>query len=262
MKRTSIVVLFATVMAAGVAALLTSLVLAAGSSTVSFSFTPSVVPKRAFHAGEIHVHLATAVTGDSETDRVRFNFDDDFRFSPGAVPTCKLADIVGQLDLAQAMARCGSAKVGSGTGQATNDTSISSACVLAFNARSLEGGRALLLFTRAQVGPSSTTIDCSNPRSNHNGNVTLLLLGDLRKSAAGSDYGTQIDFNHITSATPIPVTDLDLTLRRTRYVRARCFEDFSRTWQLRTKVRYAHPDSVQTVDSAQRCAVRPAATAG
>ena len=227
---------------------------AAGTSTVSFKFTPSTVPEHTFRAGAFNVHAHSAFTHDTRADRIRFNFDDDFRFAADSVPSCNPFHISGIIDMAQAMARCGSAMVGSGTAQFTHGTETYNGCILAFNRTPPDLPPRVLLFIRANFAPSSA-INCSNPRSNHDGNATVLLQGALRRGETGPDYGVQLDLNHLTQAAAFPITDLVLTLHRGDYLSARCaIEDSVRGWQLRTRVRYANPRRVQTLDDyAQRC---------
>jgi hypothetical protein len=83
----------------------------------------------------------------------------------------------------------------------------------------------------------------------------VLVQGALRRSSTGPDYRTQLDFNHL-SATPLPLTDVNLTLGEGEYVSGRCFDDHPRSWQLRTRLRYVNPDGAQIVDSTQQCGVR------
>ena len=64
---------------------------------------------------------------DRALDRLRSRFDTD------AVPTCNPDDLVGQIDMAEAIGRCGSAEVGAGTGEGTLGTAIFNGCVLVFN---------------------------------------------------------------------------------------------------------------------------------
>jgi hypothetical protein len=250
-RRRSVLVLATTTAILGAA----GITMAAGTSTASFKFTPSTVPKHRFRAGALTVHSHTAFTRDTQTDRIRFNFDDHFRFAPRSVPSCNPSNVLGSIDMAQAMARCGSTKVGSGTMQFAHATETYNGCILAFNRTPLDRPPRILLLMRAEVAPSPATIDCSNPRANHNGNVTVLLQGTLRRGETRPDYRVQLDLNHIAQATPLPITDLVLTLDRGSYVSARCAtEDSVHGWQLRTRIRYANPRKVQTLDdSAQRC---------
>src|SRR5437016_13626680 len=86
--------------------------MASRSTRVSFEFTPSTVPRHTYAAGAIHVHLRTAVPHRTRASRIRFDFDNHFRFAPDAAPTCHSEDISNsQIDMATAMARCGPAKV-------------------------------------------------------------------------------------------------------------------------------------------------------
>ena len=235
----------------------TGITMAVGTSTVSFIFTPSTVPKHHFTSGTLSVHAHSAFTRDTRTDRIRFNFDDQFTFAPSSVPaSCNPFDVSAIIDMAEAMARCGPAKIGTGTVQFTHATETYNGCILAFNRTPPGQLPRVLLFMVAGFAPASTTIDCSNPRSNHNGNSTVLLQGILRRGETRPDYRVQLDLNHISQATAFPITDLDLKLQRGRYISARCgTEDRLRAWQLRTRLRYVNPTSFQKVDSTQRCSV-------
>jgi hypothetical protein len=245
---TTAAVAAATLVVAGVA-------IASRTTRVSFEFTPNTVPRHEFTAGAIHVHLRTDVPPRTRASRIRFDFDNHFRFSPGAFPICDhFEDVPDQIgiDMAAAMAQCGSAKVGSGTAQAKSGTTIVKTCVLAFNGpRSDEGLPTLKLFIRADLSPP--TVDCSNPRSNHNGDVSLELVGVLGHSPRPG-YGRKLSFNRMNRVQPFPLTDLDLTLQRGHYVSAHCSpEDHFHGWRLRTKVGYVKPPRVQVVNSTQEC---------
>jgi hypothetical protein len=221
---------------------------------VSFEFTPSTVPRDRYEAGAIHVHLRTAEPAETRASRIRFDFDNHFRFVPGAFPVCPREDIASSgVDMATAMARCGSAKVGEGTAQAKNADTTFDTCVLIFNGpRSEDGVPTVLLHVRVQFPPQPA--DCSHPASNHSGNVTLLVVGFLGHSKLDG-YGRELRFNRLNRVQPVPLTDFDLKFHRRDYVSARCsVEDVFRGWQLRTKVGYVKPRSVQVVESTQQCA--------
>jgi hypothetical protein len=234
----------------------TALILVAPGIAIaaSFKFTPSAVPKHWFKAGALNIH-ARPVSRYSDTDRIRFNFDDHFRFAPSSVPASCNPFEISFGGMAHAMARCGSAKTGSGTVQFTHGTETYNGCALAFNRTPPDHLPRVLLFIRAKFAPYSTTIDCSNPRSNRKGNSTVLLQGTLRPRATGPAYKVQLDFKHITQAAGVnPINDLNLTLQRGRYITARCaHEDAFRGWQLRTKLTYINPSRARAVDSTQRC---------
>jgi hypothetical protein len=221
------------------------------AATVRFEFTPSTVPEDDFRAGALDLLLRTGATHDTRTTRIEFGFDDDFRFSTDVVPTCDPDELVGQIDMAEAMGRCGSAKVGAGTGEGTLGTAIFNGCVLAFNGTPSDDGLpAILLFIRAD--PSPPTIDCSNPDSNHNGHYTLLWQGSLADAPDGSGYGRVLTLRHL--AAPVQINDLNLTLGNGDYVSARCSSpDALDGWQLRTQLRYLRPRSAQTMHSIQPC---------
>lgn len=221
------------------------------AATVRFEFNPSTVPEDDFRAGTLDLLLRTGATHDTRTTRIEFGFDDHFRFNPDAVPTCNPDDLVGQIDMAEAMGRCGSAEVGTGTGEGTLGTAIFNGCVLAFNGTPSDDGLpTLLLFIRAD--PSPPTIDCSEPDSNHNGHYTLLWQGSLVNASEGSGYGSVLTLRHL--AAPAQINDLNLTLDNGDYVSARCdSQDALEGWQLRTQLRYLRPRSAQTMHSIQPC---------
>jgi hypothetical protein len=221
------------------------------AATVRFEFNPSTVPEDDFSAGALDLLLRTGATHDTRTTRIEFDFDDHFRFATDAVPTCNPDDLVGQIDMAEAMQRCGSAKVGTGTGEGALGTAIFNGCVLVFNGTPSDDGLpTVLLFIRAD--PSPPTIDCSNPDSNHNGHYTLLWQGSLAYAPDGSGHGSVLTLRHL--ARPVQITDLNLTLGNGDYVSARCdSQDAQEGWQLQTQLSYLKPRSVQTMHSIQPC---------
>jgi len=267
-RRSAIVLALATAGALAVA----GVALAAGNSTVSFKFTPSNVPTNSFQAGQINVHTHTNYTGATQTDRARLFFDDDFRVNRAATPKCRVADITGDLTMKAAMNRCGSSLIGKGRAQATTGANTVNACVLVFNGKGAQGE--ILLFTRAQASPPFT-INCQMPRNNTNGNASLLLKGDLKHpanvpGANDADFkdpnkcsgpqrkGCLLDFKNITSASPFPLTDFNVTVGKPRvpnagnFISARC-HDGNHRWNLRTKFDYVNPSSSQTVNASQVC---------
>jgi hypothetical protein len=246
-------VALAAVAVAAASLVVAAVTMASQGTRVSFEFTPSTVPRDRYEAGAIDVHLRTAVPPQTRASRIRFDFDDHFRFAPGGFPVCDREDISnGQVDMATAMARCGSAKVGSGTAQAAGANATFSTCVLIFNGpRSEDGVRTVLLHVRVQFPPQ--VADCSDPASNHGGNFTLLVVGFLGHSKLPG-YRRELRFNRLNRVEPVPLTDLELTFQRDDYVSARCsVEDLFRGWQVRTKVGYVEPRRVEVVNSTQQC---------
>jgi hypothetical protein len=236
--------------AAGALAIV-GIALAAGHSTVHAHFSPSNVPKSTFKAGTINVHTHTNYTGATQTDRAQLNFDDDIKVNPGAAAKCAKSKLAGNKTMKQAMAKCAKALVGKGTAQAKAGPNKVHACVLAFNGKPKSGKATVLLFTRAQAAPPFT-IKCSNPKRNTHGNTTVLLQGVFKKSRLGGDFGKNLDFKHITQASPLPLTDFNVTAHKGNYVSARC-HDANHKWNLKTKFTYVHPSRSQTVSTSQTC---------
>jgi len=224
----------------------------ATSSTSTFEFTPSTVPKEVYKSGKLAVHTHTTYTSAGQkTDRAQLDFDNDLRIRTSGIPQCNKSSIAGNVTMAQAMSACATAKLGSGTALANaaspGDTQ---ACVLAFNGQPSSGRPTLLLFTRVFV--TGQTRNCSNPAGNTSGFTTVLLEGVIR-SATG-DFGSQLDVNHITSVAALPLSDFRVSVKRGGYVSARC-QDANRQWNLNTTFTYANPSASQTVTDAQTCQV-------
>jgi hypothetical protein len=228
--------------------------LAATTSTSVFKFTPDKVPKRTYKAGKLFVHTHTNYHGvnGAATKRAQLSFDDDFRIRTKGIPTCRTSKVSSTITMQAAMAACGRAKVGSGKAEAAAGANTVHACVLAFNGKRSNRRPTLLLFTRANAAPPFT-IDCSSPSTNTQGNTNVLLRG-VYKNARG-DYGKQLDIDNINVASPIPLTDFKVTVKRGRYVSARC-HDRNKEWNVRTKFTYVSPNSTQTIHSSQACTVQ------
>ncbi len=161
-------------------------------------FSPSALPANTFKAGTlfVHTHGTYANPGNQNaggaTDRAELFFDDDGKTNPSATPKCNPNSISSATTtLAQAMAACGSAKVGNGKAQAIYDppppgggTNTVNGCVLVFNGTPTPQGQPTsLVFTRIQVGiPPNNTINCST--NGNQGNVTVLLPGTIRPNPA------------------------------------------------------------------------------
>lgn len=252
-KRRSAVVL---ALAAAGALAIAGIALASGSSTVSFKFSPNTVPKNSVKAGQINVHTHTNYTGATQTNRAQLYFDSDFKVNTSATPKCSKSKISGNITMKQAMAKCKSSLIGLGTATAKAGTNTVHACVLAFNG-SGTGGH-VLLFTRANAAPPFT-INCSSPSTNTKGNTTVLLDGAL-KAANKPGFGKLLDFKNITSASPLPLTDFNVTVGKPKvpnaknYISAKCSHS-NHTWKLQTKFTYTNPAATQTVNSHQTCKV-------
>jgi hypothetical protein len=161
-----------------VALAVTTVALAAATSTATFSFSPRVVTKIAYKPGTIFFHTHTSYTppGNSvpggATKRVQLNFDNDFKFSPGAAPTCT-ASLSGK-DMARPWLnglreRDDRGRFASAIDPALPGSPTIHGCVLVFN----RPANRALLFLREGHEPRSIT--CTNPSSNHQGTTTVLL---------------------------------------------------------------------------------------
>jgi hypothetical protein len=228
---------------------------AAISSTSQLKFTPSNVPTSTFQNGALNLHTHTNYSNTSSqfTDKAQLNFDNDIKVNTGATAKCNKTQISGTKTMAQAMAACGSKLIGKGTATAAAGANTVHACVLAFNG-SGTGGH-VLLFTRANAAPPFT-ISCANPSSNTQGNTNVLLDGGL-KAAGKPGYGKLLDFNNIHAASPLPLTDFNVTVGKPTvpgaggWISAKCSHS-PKTWKLQTKFTY-DSGSPQTINSTQTC---------
>ncbi len=245
--RTPTVIVVALVGAGAMA--LAGTALGGASSTATFTFTPSTVPKDTFRKGSLFVHTHTNyTTKGTKTARAQLDFDDDLRINTQGIPRCSPGSVAGNITMKQAMAACGSAKVGSGTAEANlSSPGDVHGCVLAFNGTPSGSNPTLILFTRLNV---PGTINCANPANNTSGNATVSLVGVLKP--ASGDFGTQLDVNNIPQT--LPLSDFQTTVERGSYVSARC-HDADKAWNLRTRFTYANPNGTQTVSDAQTCQV-------
>jgi hypothetical protein len=262
--RRSVVILAVAVGAAAVAGIALAAPNGDSSSVQGSKFSPSTLPKDTFKTGSlfVHTHAHYANPGNSNpggaTDRAQLYFDDDGKLNTTGIPKCDPAD-VSSGDMAHAMSVCGSAKVGGGTAQAiTNGGAFFiNGCVLLFNGKPDAAGHATnLVFTRVNVAQPST-ISCSNPATNHQGNVTVLLRGVVKPNPTSlpADFvgGKMLDVQHITQAAAFPLTDFKVTAQRGSYISARC-HDADHKLNIRGKFTYNDGQS-DTVNSQQTCTV-------
>ncbi len=249
-RRTAVVISVAAASALAVV----GVAMAATSSTAVFSFSPDKVPKKTRKPGKLFVHTHTSYGSSSgATSRAQLYFDDDIKINNKRIPRCNKTKVSGNIDMAAAMAACGRAKVGSGKAQAAAGSNTVHACVLAFNGKLQNGKPTILLFTRANVAPPFT-IGCTIAAQNHQGNTTVLLEGVLKKVRKG-DYGTQLDIKNINKASALPLIDFRTTVKRGKYVSARC-RDRNHKWNLKAKFTYLNPSSNQKVKDSQTCRVK------
>ncbi len=98
-KRRVVVVL---ALAAAMSLAVAGIAYAAISSTVTFKFTPTKVPKTTYKAGQINVHTHTNYSDVSSqyTDRAQLYFDSDFKVNTSATPKCAKSKISGTKTMA------------------------------------------------------------------------------------------------------------------------------------------------------------------
>jgi hypothetical protein len=236
--------------------------LASATSSFSFKFSPSTVPKTTFKGGSLFTDLETHYTNpgngnpDGAVERTQIYLDKNFKVDPSQAAKCSSSSLSGQT-MAGAMAACSHALVGKGVAQAINPTTSGTVygCVLLFNGKPTSTGLPTLqVFTRVRL--PSGTIDCSNPSTNTQGQATVLLQGVL-KPASGL-YGKVLDVNHITQAAALPLTVYKTTIKKGKYISARCAAS-DKTWHMKTtwtynKVGTQGGDSA-TVSKTQKCSV-------
>jgi hypothetical protein len=237
------------------------------SSLQGSKFSPSTLPFNTFRAGSlfVHTHAHYANPGNNNpggaTDRAQLYFDDDGKLNTTGVPRCDPAQIQGaSVTLQQAMARCGTAKVGAGKAQAITNGGVYTipGCVLVFNGKPTASGQPTsLVFTRVHAfdPPPNNTINCSV--NANQGDLAILLKGIIKPNPTSltADYvgGKMVDYDHITAAASFPLTDFQVTVKKNSYISARC-HDADHRLNIRGKFTYNDGQS-DTVATSQACTV-------
>jgi hypothetical protein len=241
--------------AAGVLAV-AGIAIAATTSTFSFKFSPSTVPKLNYKAGSLFTNLTTHYDTPGNNipggavERTQIYLDKNFKINPSAAPKCAPSQLANKT-MKAAMAACGPALVGKGTAQATANGAFNiNGCVLLFNGKPRNNHPTLQVFTRVQASNPST-ISCTDPAHNTQGNATILLTGELKP--ATSPYGKVLDVNHITQAATFPLTIFKTTIKKGNYVSARCAAA-DKTWRMQTTWTYNNGVK-KTVKKTQLCTV-------
>jgi hypothetical protein len=232
-----------------------------GNSTVSFKFTkvPAGSLGKSFKSGKLNVHThMTYTVPNTDTKRAQLYFDNDLKFNTGAAPICS-NDLTGK-NMKQAMALCGSSLVGTGTATANVSTpGDTHACVLGFNAK-ISGKAGIELLARAKL---LGTINCSNPKTNTNGDTTILLEAPFKAnpSSLGGDYagGKWLDFDGSAIPSGTPLSDFNVTIQKGGYVQGKC-GDANKQLNMKTVFTYTTSNdpnppiqTQQTVLSKQAC---------
>jgi hypothetical protein len=233
-------------LAAAGAVAVAGVAMAASSSTFSFKFSPYQVPKNSYKAGGLFTDLRTSYTNPADpVQRTQIYLDKNYKINANAAGKCSPNQLSSKT-MAQAMAACKNALVGTGKAQAQAAFGTVQACVLLFNGKPQNGNPTLQVFTRAQATPASH-ITCTNPSSNNQGNATVLLTGVL-KPASGL-YGKVLDVNNITQSSPFPLTVYTTTIKKGNYISAKCP---SKTWNMQITWTYKSGKK-NTVHKTQAC---------
>jgi hypothetical protein len=228
----------------------------ATTSSFTFSFSPSKVPKKTYKAGALKSNLVTSYTKPGNNfpggavERTQLYLDKNWKISPGAAKKCSAGQLTGKT-MKAAMKACGKAKVGSGTATANaNGAFIINGCVLLFNGEPKGGKPTLQVFTRIQ-GSNPSTISCADPANNTQGNATVLLTGVLKD--ASSPYGKVLDVNHITQSASFPLEIFKTKIKKGNYISARC-KAANKTWNMKVIWTYNN-DAKRIVKRTQPCQV-------
>ena len=254
-KRYAVLIAIAAV--AGVA--LAGVALAAPTSTFTFKVTPSTAPQNTYKPVSLFSDLKTHYTNPGNNnpggavDRAQLYLDKYAKVDPTQAAKCADNQLAGKT-MAQAMAACKNALVGSGTATATaNGLFQINGCVLLFNGKPATSGPdaglpTLKVFTRVQASNPST-ISCANPTTNTQGNATILLNGVLR-NATGL-YGKVLDVNNITQSASFPLEEFKTTIGKSTstYIQAKCQPS---PWHMKTTWTYNNNVS-KTVSKTQPC---------
>jgi hypothetical protein len=139
-----------------------------------------------------------------------FHFDGDITFDTTGIPECAPTSVT-NVSTVQAMAACGTAKVGSGT--ALYNAGTTSAVITAFNGTPSGGSDRLLIHIEIPSGPTY-----------------LLLVGEIGPSSRGAPFGTEINVPPTSwpNTAGFAITNFALTLDNLEgspghhYVNARC----------------------------------------
>jgi hypothetical protein len=213
---------------------------AASVSTVTMGASASPTPDSltTFSGVSLSFGLDASYSGgfNPVPTHVKFHFDNDVAFDTTGLPQCAPSAIIG-MTTAQAIAACGSAKVGSGS--ASYNAGAFNAVITAFNGIPSGGHDRLLLHDDI-----------------NNGTVIEVLVGDIGPSSLGGDFGTQIDF--AIPVTPgVALTHLATSLDNLEpvpghhYVSARC-SDLDRVLNFAADFTY-NDASTRTAAATQAC---------
>ena len=153
--------------------------------------------------------------------------------------------------MAQAMAACKNALVGSGTATATaNGLFKINGCVLLFNGQPQSGLPTLKVFTRVQAAnPATSAARTRRPTTRA---TRPCCCNGVLKTATGL-YGKVLDVNHITQAASFPLTEYKTTVKHGSYGSIRCAAA-DHLWHGKVVFTYNN-NTTSTVSKTQQCTV-------
>jgi hypothetical protein len=247
-KRVALVAAGAVAVLFGAAGIALAETVVTGGGEVS----PSSLPETRYAPVSMQVEIQVSTDEPSgvpdRLSRIALNLDDDGRIATKGLPTCKPAKIR-NATIRLALQECRDARVGRGDATVVipvgQGHTAERATVNVFNGTRRNGNPTVLFHARADFG------------------YTELMVGTIRKSAAGPDFGKVL-------TTPIPriqlnavLRDLEVTVRkawrfrgtRRSYISARC-HDPDRTLNVRARFELNGGAQTQTGDVAQTCSVQ------
>jgi hypothetical protein len=231
------------------------------SSLQGSGIKPTTLPRLTYKNAAliVHTHATYAHPGIAAqggyTDHAQLYFDNDGKLNTTGIPRCDKSSVSGNITMKQAMAACGTSKVGAGTAAALLSTSTVHGCAIVFNGKPNAAGQPTdLIFTRFQVSVPSS-ISCANPASNTSGNASVLLVGTVKPnpSSLGPDFsgGKMLDVPNIPRT--LPLSDYNVTTQRGSYIQARC-HDADHRLNIKGKFTYSDGQS-DTVGASTACTV-------
>jgi hypothetical protein len=212
-----------------------------GNQTIGIS--PSKLSKKQFKNVKLHTDTTFLYNGDpgsptaptltpAAAKDVKLKFDDDIKFTTKGLPTCKASKLE-QTTTAQALAKCGKSKVGTGSATVCVIANPGTPCggpftgaITAFNGTPKNGNPTIVLHVR---------VDALS--------VTTILVGTLKGGGTG-DFGSTLDVP-VPSTLPTATTDFNVIVtkkytfkgKKYSYVAARC-HDSNHQLNLQTTITY------------------------
>jgi hypothetical protein len=217
------------------------------------SISPSTLPKKRFAPVSLHL-LVKLITDDADgipapLTNLKLDFDDDGRITTTGLATCDPAQLE-NTTTATALSLCGPAQVGTGLAQVRVPVGDSfqqyPATLTAFNGL-VQGGKPTLVV---------------HARSDDLG-VTQVLVGTIRDSKAGKDFGKALSIPFPPLPAGAVVSSFEMTIDRTwtaggkqaSYLSARC-HDRNRTLNVKGTPALAGFPRNLVGEFSQRCRVK------